>query len=704
MKRTYAGVPAGMTHSWGQPPQACQTCRQKKRRCDRQWPCSNCSQRRLPCEYADPGRVHGRVERISAPAPEAFRGAIDYDDGVSDFMALAELPGSGDRHAREEILSSTGTGEVDMDMSKRVRRLEEAVFQRSGGSPGMVGNGPGALTVSQENERLRAPHFVPFARVSENMGRWTSPAEAHKLLPPLSEAKTLFDHFATTMHQTIGILHIPSAYDLMEQVYQGLAGGTAPEKSTTMLLFAIFAVSAASPPDALMELPEASPYRAIAAYGTYLRTARSIMENGEEVPASTTALAALTLLAHLVTNDSAHGLDGHLLRSRCYWMARTMDIHRLDTPKRRKERKEKGFDVIELEVQRRIWWNLIATDWLSAFSGGVQEGSYLYHPNHMCVDLPSNLDDADIMATKCCDPKPLSEPTSTTFLIYRAKLATICREAVDSMPPMSQGIGPCYDTILALDARFQDCLAELPSIYQLDQETLVGAERARFGQSHVVWQRITAHLAVHTRLCRLHRPYHLKGMTDPKYKYSRDVCVRSAQTVLDLRRSMDEKKTDVGLKPDRFWVVAQHVFLAALTLATDVSFDGSAPDAEERKNKVRTAYNILERSTGQSYEFRETIRQNLRTLMATLNREGQATADPTSDRPSGMLSTWANSDQTGSATTPEPNNLDEHEDPGDVAPFNRTWDELWSEFLTVAPDLDLSQWDQLLDGADAYVV
>ena len=310
----------------------------------------------------------------------------------------------------------------------------------------------------------------------------------------------------------------------------------------------------------------------------------------------------------------------------------------------------------------------------------------------MCVDLPTHIDDDDISTTEPSDFQP-SAPTPTGYLIYRAKFASLCRETVDAMRPVSQEDQEvCYDVILGLDAKFQNFLNDLPAVFHLDQESIQKCQPLCKERPYIIWQRTMAHISIHTRLCRLHRPYHLKGMTDPKYAYSRRVCLRSAQIVLDLRRSMEESRDTVpiGLRPSRFWVIVQHVALAALTLATDVSFDGTAPDAEARKAKVLAAYEALERSTEEPCEFRDVIKSNLRTLMSTLNK-GREVDISQSQMVMNDSSACSNVDSVHTATGDQT---------GGSAPWDENWDQLWSEFLAVAPDLDFSQWDQLLDGAD----
>ncbi|KAL4964025.1 Zn(II)2Cys6 transcription factor [Aspergillus stella-maris] len=674
MKRSYAGVPPGMTHSWGQPPSSCQQCRAKKRRCDRQVPCWNCAQRGMECVYSDQVGSQKRVRMVA-------------ESGDNVGVVNGEGRMEGERGGGEEML-------------ERLKKLEEAVFRRANGGSESMGNGASGLGSQETEGNPQQLAFRPFCSHPGAPLNGTVPDEVHSYLPPLPEARELFDHFSVTMHPTMGILHISSTKHLLEETYRNLFEGITDDKSAVALLFTIFAGSALSATPTLLEKLKATQDEASAGGKTYLNIARSAVESLRSATVSTTGLSAIIVLANLITNESGHGLDGHLLRSQCYWMARSMEVHLLDTPKRQEERRVKGCNTIEFEVQRRIWWNLIATDWLSSFSGTAQEGTYLYHPSHMCVDLPANVDDSEISATEPLKPKPLSEPTSSTFLIYRVKLASVCRGVVDSMPPIAWSTGPCYDTVLALDARFHDCLAALPGPYQLSQDTLITGEQTCDDRPYIVWQRTTAHLSVHTRLCRLHRPYHLKGMTDPTYKYSRDACVRSAQIVLDLRRSMDETQTRVGFTPARFWIVAQHVFLAALTLATDVSFDGNALDAEIRRQKVLAAYETLEKSTEESCGFRETIQKNLRTLMATLNREGREVDALNTNGPANLsqghsIPLKGLSERTNMAGAPDGEGLSDGS-----APWEENWDQLWSEFLAVAPDLDFSQWDKLLDGTD----
>jgi hypothetical protein len=150
----------------------------------------------------------------------------------------------------------------------------------------------------------------------------------------------------------------------MEETYENLATGKVPDMANLILFLVIFAGAslAWSPP--LLERLNATQAEARAAFTAYSRLALSIVEDdAHPVAPSTVALASISILSHLVTNSDGFGLKVHILRMRCLIMMRELKINRLDTPASCEERRLKGCNMIEIEVQRRIWWSLVASDW-----------------------------------------------------------------------------------------------------------------------------------------------------------------------------------------------------------------------------------------------------------------------------------------------------------------------------------------------------
>jgi hypothetical protein len=132
----------------------------------------------------------------------------------------------------------------------------------------------------------------------------------------------------------------------------------------------------------------------------------------------------------------------------------------------------------------------------------------------------------------------------------------------------------------------------------------------------------------------------------------------------------------------------------------DVSFNPSAPDAEDRKTKVMAAYQTLEKSKQESNYLLEGIQKNLQTLISTLQKNDQTIHEshesvlPSSGRSHSHSATVQPSSTTvvnglvdsGGALI---NDINEE-----------GWEQLWSEFVAVAPELDAPQWSSLLEDVD----
>lgn len=341
----------------------------------------------------------------------------------------------------------------------------------------------------------------------------------------------------------------------------------------------------------------------------------------------------------------------------------------------------------------------------------------------MNVKYPSNIEDTLITPNAPEEELPWSVATEMSAFLQRIKLANLCREIVDALPSgFSDSQEPDYAIILMLDSKLQEYLKELPIFFQLDPMSVQQSQIVCEERPYIAWQRLTIHFSLHARLCRLHRPYHLIGATNPDYAYSRTTCLRSAHTILDLRRSMDDLIPLAGIRPARLWTLMQHVFMAALTLATDVSFSPDSADAESQKAKVMAAYQTLEKSREESSALMQGIQKNMQTLLATLQTQRtQRSIEPI--KALANVGTEANANTRTRMGTQGLSQSDEFPWNGNIAgdrnltlnraqtersgrylgegiPAEEDLDELWSEFLAAIPELAPFQWTSLLDDMD----
>ncbi|PWY92021.1 hypothetical protein BO70DRAFT_401729 [Aspergillus heteromorphus CBS 117.55] len=680
MKRKNDAVPGDMVQRWARPPLSCRLCRAKKLRCDRAQPCSNCVLRKVSCQYGGQGL---------SDESEEMRGEIQRRDQPAAGTSSASQ--SGPRPA-------TAVSPADpTDVLNRIRRLEEAVFDKAQAVRDI------SLSSSQKNIDSLDDWIRDMKRMSG-------------CLPPWPQARQLFNQFAMVIQPNFGVLHIPTVKALVDKSYQTMLEGGDPSSDVVMLLLSIFAGAALVATPELLQTLNATQVEVNSAFRTYTRLAMAILDNNlHPVSPSTVALEAISTLAHVLSHADGYSDRVQSLRVRAMLMARTMQIHRLDTAKSQDERNRSGYNNIEIEVQRRIWWHLVSSDWIISFSQGPQEGTYFMHPAHMKVNRPANINDEQLTANGPEQSLPLTTHTSMSVFLLRIQHAELCREVVDTLSSTyTTSEPPDYSLILALDQKFRNFINCVPPFFQMPliptTTTTSSANPQSNPQSHphespsIARHRTIGHLGFHIRLCRLHRPFHRLGSANSQYAYSRTVCIRSAQTVLDLHRTLDQ--LDDANKRSKYWPIMHHVFFAAMVLATDVSMNPTDPGAEARKQEVLHVVALLERERFLSSTLGEAIQKNEQTLLAILRGEREVGGQNQQQGVGGneMGENEAEDGQvssTGEAAAAAPT-------PGDGTGWGvlneggeESWGQLWSDLFNVAPEgIDGLQWDSLLNDWD----
>ncbi|PYH45665.1 Zn(II)2Cys6 transcription factor [Aspergillus saccharolyticus JOP 1030-1] len=685
LKRKHDAVPHTMVQRWtSQPRLSCQNCRQKKWRCDRKHPCNNCKLRKTHCQY-----LSGTESQALSIEPGRY-------DPVSNSPAAATNTPLATSHAESITVSSpqSNTNE-STGLLDRIRRLEEA------------------LSLSSVRK-----HIDEFDDCMQD------PKCIFECLPPIEQARLLFDRFVRAIQPSLGILHIPSVRVLMEETYRDTSEGKEPNFTVLILLLAIYAGGTIVATPELLESLEATEEKSRTAFATFMRLAITMLDHPKRpIAPSTVALLAITILSHILTHADGFHDNIQALRMRAIFMARV------------EERKRTQYEVVEIEVQRRIWWHIVASDWIVSLTQGPQEGSYLLHPNHMRVNYPSNIDD-ETLATSALDYSlPLSTPTSMSVFILRVHFADVCRQIVDAFASMYLGDSelPDYEVVLDLDRKLHNVLESMPYFLRLDPESVQRSRGIIKERPYLAWQRTVGHLGVYARICRLHRPYHREASINSKFAYSRQTCLRFAQHILDLRRTLDEAGSSVSLKPSNYWMVMQHVFLAAMVLATDVSMNPRSPGAQSRKQEVLEACKMLEQSQRLSTRLTEAIQRNTQTLLSIL-QSTQKEQPPPSQAHTGVMAHAvpthpANADNTclgsisqrdmsrrvsaAGASEQQPHSPNNHMSTGNDSmawdgastnpPGEESWGQLWSDLFTVAPAIDDIHWDLLLNDWDMSI-
>ena len=213
---------------------------------------------------------------------------------------------------------------------------------------------------------------------------------------------------------------------------------------------------------------------------------------------------------------------------------------------------------------------------------------------------------------------------------------------------------------------------------------------------------------------------------------------------------MDDIGSSVGLRPALYCLVIQHVFMAAIILATDVLFDPTSPQAQIRKTEVLATCDMLEVSKRESVMAREYIDSHIRKLRSLLKpssmpqpQTGMGTASATTRpedtgqmtgafaapgpihspshmkvhelrvTPGGNSTSHGLSQDNSSSTSHQTmsavytdgvdlqldsaSNISPPVEDSDMS----NWDQIWADFFAAAPELDMPQWHMLFDSMDS---
>ena len=181
--------------------------------------------------------------------------------------------------------------------------------------------------------------------------------------PTYADAATLLDHFTQTVDATYRILHHPTAWNLLRVLYADLETNRSPSPTQLSFFLCVFAGSAyVSKKRFKFERRSLQGYPQVALAELWARRAVSLVTE-PPVPPSVEALQTIVSLAHLCTQIEGVSGSFGILSMVGLRMAKAMNIHRLDSRPSREDRRKNGADMVALEIKRRIWWHMVASDW-----------------------------------------------------------------------------------------------------------------------------------------------------------------------------------------------------------------------------------------------------------------------------------------------------------------------------------------------------
>ncbi|KAJ5261289.1 hypothetical protein N7478_011884 [Penicillium angulare] len=570
-------------------PVSCESCRKKKLKCDRTHPCSSCSARKITCSYGDYGPFGGGTATENAiQTTQRSPSAADSASPRRQQRIMTYQTPEGYHRIGDDPLATAVRLENIM-MSHRVPSTVSAAVRsqlsqshvstpisRRGSTPGSLSTLIHGCSASSQN-----PTNIPLI----------------SYLPSRSEMLDVFDYYCTHLDYQYHLV-IPSR--TRQDIYKVYANIMDGEFCDLGILALLFGITSATLFFRLLSTTTTEVAEAASREAAFLAGAALMQGNYMTCPTVAGLQATLIVGHHIPGLTLDASVCAYFVPGTMISQGKSLKLHIIDCPRCEEERRINGCDETELELKRRLWWDLASYDWLLAFLSGPQEFTYSIRPQQMNIRLPLNVEDDEI---ETGNEKPLSTPTTE-----------ICREIVDrTAPEYLQGYEVSYDRVLELDRMLNEKHAELPDFFRFDQSSRRKYADLYRDRPQIAWQSAFIQQGYQARLCRLHRWHFIRGAKDPRYSYSHVVSLQSARKVLELKRIMDEEEPILQINSS-FWAVMHHVFMSAVTLLINICFNWDDILAEKQKEEVLGACRMLSRAQQVSSIAREGINAMMGTL------------------------------------------------------------------------------------------
>ncbi|KAI8629883.1 hypothetical protein F5Y19DRAFT_484325 [Xylariaceae sp. FL1651] len=679
-------------------PLSCQFCRSKKLRCNRAQPCSNCEVRNITCHFLVPPP---RIQREQTTATHSNTTLLARIERLESLVLPDKAPGeshSGRQAAltprfEDAVLSSTHRkGDTDLQLLENIGTREDSLLSSLSNDL--------AFTISSTREILESREHPQYAISVVDQSLLGKTVIA---FPTYETAVLLFDCFKANVDHMCRILHIPTVQSLMTTFYVRIIQKESILPSQAALLLSLFALSAFFYPG--VDPSGLAPAKNDTVYLSkfWSREALDVLDHSRRNTSGTLEdIQALILMSYVT-----YHLDGFSARYRqisalATSIARDIGLHRLDADDYTPTNGDISIRIlIDREVKRRVYWHLVAEDWLHSTMSGPQEGTYSIHLNHIHVRLPKESDDENVVPGEDNGLVASPHPTGLSFLLARIRLAHLCREYTDTIPlETSKLMKIPYEHIIALDKKLENFLTDLPVFFRLDGKSRQKSKPLEIVYPNIPIMRYCILTAAHSRRCRLHQKFLLRHSYDPRYSFSRQACLDSARAVMRLYEEPKAVKKCPSMETARMAMAVHYTHLALVVMVMDLCFNKGEADHEERKTEVKTALQMLGGATAIS----PLLNRSLESVVEVLHRYQIYIPGPQDLTPHSVSATVQ---QTGQDFTTTPDNaelqfpqlgLDNTESEFAIDP---SIDEFWQTANQTEMNLDSATWDNLFSALDS---
>lgn len=184
------------------------------------------------------------------------------------------------------------------------------------------------------------------------------------MLPSYNAAVALLDNYLANISHVCRVVHVPTLRSHVHSLYVRLAHGDASiQLDQAALCLSLFALSAYFYPPSKTSIIAGTEKDLVCLSKIWTSAALDVLDYSSRIASGTLLdVQALILLTFVTFHLDGFSPRTRLLHSRAVGVARELRLHRTDAKHR--QAPELGPRLLlDLELKRRVFWHLAASDW-----------------------------------------------------------------------------------------------------------------------------------------------------------------------------------------------------------------------------------------------------------------------------------------------------------------------------------------------------
>ncbi|KAI2732355.1 transcriptional regulator family: Fungal Specific TF [Penicillium roqueforti] len=569
-------------------PQACRECTKRKRKCDKQNPCSRCKRLNLKCsiEIVQLRRnavQHGSeiqflhsllVDLESAPSDpvplviqkiknQIFRletGMDPAESEVSDTTSTQRESSTTENHALGKVSHSSTENTSHQIDSSLLTAIEHLAWGR---------NSAGCFPHRTCSCQYRKDGLQSLSGTSPLPVYDPSP-ELRSFFPNATDAQKLIKFHLCHVAWHHNCIHGPTFLEQCELFWET---GKFDDPLWPALYLSVLSSTVSSIQDStkVKESVDVDLQGIQSTHQLFSAMVQTLYNSHFLSNLSVYSVQAIVISTEVAHNLGLSQLNATLFNA-AVRIAECLGIHKIqDQSTKLAQNKEEWDERVEREVGKRVWCQMIIQDHFAI----PFTDTYSISPMHFSTGPPMNADDYDLT------DMPITTPTISTYIRVLVTLAELMPGLVDGLGPMKsrKPMREQYEHILHIDQKMRAIVKAIPSF-------LLRADKTK--EAQIPWLAIARRSLAITaaeKIIMIHRPFLFRSFNDQTYTYSRRTCVAAAMTILR-EHEVIVREGDISI-----WTHTAFAITAAVIMCFEVNAtaENQATIAQSHKDAIVAA-------------------------------------------------------------------------------------------------------------------